>query len=130
MRRVAHSGPLRATCSSSARGLPASHSYGATAGRSNNIGGELAVLAMFQGPLRYPQAAQLGRSRAWRSLVDGPSQRPTVVVPNSIVTEHEVADAGVLGQVQRDRMVGAERPAGALQGVLAQGAGRLRLPLD
>jgi hypothetical protein len=48
-----------------------------------------------------------------------------VAVPSSIVTGHEVANAGVLGQVQRDRVVRAERPAAALQGVLAQGASRL-----
>ena len=34
----------------------------------------------------------------------------TVPVPNSIVTEHEVANAGDLGQVQRDGVVRAEHP--------------------
>ena len=60
--------------------------------------------------------------------MDGPSQGPTVAVRNCFVTEHEVADADGPGQVQGDRMVRAEQPAAALQGVLAQGAGRL--PLD
>jgi hypothetical protein len=74
-----------------------------------------------------PRAAHPGRSLASaRPPVDEPSQRPTVPVPNSVVTEHEVAGAGDLGQVQRDRVVGAQHSAGALQRVLAQGAGRLR----
>jgi hypothetical protein len=50
-----------------------------------------------------------------------------VPVPNSIVTAHEVTNAGDLGQVQRDGVVRAEHSAGALQGILAQRAGRLRL---
>src|SRR5436853_6576436 len=84
-------------------------------------------LAMFQGTLRHPQAAQLGRAPAWEVAGGGPSQRRAVVVPSSIVTKHKVADADVLGQVQRDRVVGAEDPAGALQGVLVECAGRLGL---
>jgi hypothetical protein len=35
--------------------------------------------------------------------------------------------AGSLRQVRRDRVVRAEHPAAALQGVIAQGAGRLGL---
>jgi len=50
-----------------------------------------------------------------------------VPVPDSIVTEHEVAGACDLGQVQRDRVVGAEHPTAALQDVLAQDVGRLDL---
>jgi hypothetical protein len=42
-----------------------------------------------------------------------------VPVPNSIVTEHEVANAGDLGQVQRDGVVRAEPLAAAPQHVLA-----------
>ena len=48
-------------------------------------------------------------------------------VPNVIVTEHEVANAGDLGQVLRDEVIGAEHPAAVPQGVLAQRAGRLGL---
>jgi len=59
--------------------------------------------------------------------VDGPSQRPTVPIPNSIVIEHEVTNASDLGQVPRDGVAGAEHPAAAPQRVLAQGAGRLEL---
>ena len=43
-------------------------------------------------------------------------------ISNNIVIEHEVTNAGDLGQVQRDGVVRAEHSAGALQGVLAQGA--------
>jgi hypothetical protein len=54
-------------------------------------------------------------------------QRSTQVVLSSIVTKLELAAASGLGQVQRGRMVRAERPVAALQGVLAQGAGRPHL---
>jgi hypothetical protein len=50
-----------------------------------------------------------------------------VPVPNSFVTEQELAGAGALGQVQRDRVIRAQRSAAELQRVLAQGAGRLHL---
>ena len=60
--------------------------------------------------------------------MDGPSHRVTAGVPNSIVTEREMAGADGLRQGQRDRVVRTEHPAAALQRFLAQGAGRLRLP--
>ena len=60
--------------------------------------------------------------------VDGRSQRLTrVVVSSIIISQHGAADSGGLGQVLGVRVVWAEYPAAALQGVLAQGAGRLRL---
>src|SRR3954454_11539046 len=59
------------------------------------------------------------------------SQRPTRAVGgsvgSSIATEQEVAGAGVLGEVQRDRVIRAEHSAAALQGVPAQSARRLQL---
>src|SRR3954447_20439938 len=55
------------------------------------------------------------------------SQRPAWAVRSRITTGRGVGAAGGLGQVQRERVVGAEHPAAALQGVLAQGVGRLRL---
>src|SRR4051812_2401103 len=55
------------------------------------------------------------------------SQRWIRAVRGSNAIEPEVGDAGVLGQVQRDRVVRTEHPAAALQGVLTQVAGRLYL---
>ena len=55
------------------------------------------------------------------------SQRLTRAVRSRIATRRGVADFGGLSQVLGDRMVGRQRPTAALQGVLAQGAGRLRL---
>ena len=49
------------------------------------------------------------------------------VVLMFIVIEQEVAAADGLGDVPRDRVVRAEHPAVALQSVLAEGAGWLRL---
>src|SRR3712207_7802009 len=49
-----------------------------------------------------PEGPIQGALASARSPVDGRSQRPTVPLPNSIVAEHEVANAGDLGQVQRD----------------------------
>src|SRR4051794_15806711 len=69
-----------------------------------------------------------GRWPGSRSLaVMKRSQRPTRAVYSGILIEQELAAAGGLGQVHRDRVVVAEHPAAALQAVLAQGAGRLRL---
>jgi hypothetical protein len=45
------------------------------------------------------------------------SPRPTAAVGSGIATEHEVAAAGGLRQVLRDRVVRAEHPAAALQRV-------------
>src|SRR5215217_2618299 len=61
-----------------------------------------------------------------RPLVERSKWPPTRAVRGSIATEPKVANAGGLGQVQRDRVVGAQHPAAALQRVLTQGAGRLR----
>jgi len=63
-----------------------------------------------------------------RTVVDQParvkpSRRRTRAVGNSIASRYGLADAPGLGQVQRDRVGRAEHPPGALQGVLAQGAG-------
>jgi hypothetical protein len=57
----------------------------------------------------------------------GRSQRPTPEVRSSIVIEQEVAAAGGVRQVLRDRVVRAEHPVAALQRVLAQNASRLGL---
>jgi hypothetical protein len=57
----------------------------------------------------------------------GGSQRPTRAFRGDIATRRGSAAAGGLGQVQRYRMVRAEHSAAPLQGVLAQGVGRLRL---
>ena len=55
------------------------------------------------------------------------SRRPARAVRSRIATGHGVADSGGLGQVLGDRVVRAEHPAAAPQGVLAQRAGRLDL---
>src|SRR5919107_3079841 len=61
----------------------------------------------------------------WRCMER--SQRPTRVVRSSVITLQELAAAGGPRQVLRDRVVRAEHPAAALQGVLTQDTGRLRL---
>jgi hypothetical protein len=76
---------------------------------------------------------QRGRSDSGRRVTsglggDGLAPRRTLVVFGGIVSEQGAVGHGDLSQVQRDRVVRAERPSAALQGVLAQRAGRLRLP--
>ena len=68
------------------------------------------------------------RSAAWpartaESRRCGPTERSRTASRRLLAA----ADAGDLGQVQGDRVVRVERPAGAPQGVLAEGAGRLAL---
>jgi hypothetical protein len=64
-------------------------------------------------------ASSLTRRRT--SSVCPRAQRPTGTAGDRIVAEHGVAVAGDLVQVQRDRTLGTEHPAAALQRVLAQG---------
>src|SRR3954453_3847380 len=71
--------------------------------------------------------AEGSRSQAWTEASQRPTRAVGSSVGSSIVTEQEVVDAGVLGEVQRDRVIRAEHSAAALQGVPAQRARRLQL---
>src|SRR3712207_2542846 len=67
-----------------------------------------------------------GKGSGQRRWMKG-SQRPIGAVGSSTATEHGMASAGGLSEVNGERVVRAELPAAAPQRVLAQDAGRLRL---
>src|SRR3712207_7528088 len=70
---------------------------------------------------RPPRSTLFPYTTLFRSILAIPvmecSPRPTGAVGSGIATEHEVAAAGGLRQVLRDRVVRAEHPAAALQRV-------------
>jgi hypothetical protein len=75
---------------------------------------------------------QRGRSDSGRRVTsglggDGLAPRRTLVVCGDLVSGQGMVGHGDLSQVSRDRVVRAQHPAAALQGVLAQRAGRLGL---